>query len=81
MLWTIVCLFPPVFMLTGLVFTVTVVVYVNGFWMALIWFMGFRVWSSRCPRCDERFHATFWWYNYCTRRCLHCQLSLKSNTH
>lgn len=77
--WIVFFLYLPVVALADLIFTNAVAPYVAGFWMAVFGISGFRVWSSRCPRCGERFHTTNWWHNCWTRRCLHCQLSVNDN--
>jgi len=44
-------------------------------WMVLFFIAGARYQTFRCPRCGEKFSAT-WWYqlSFLARKCVHCGL-------
>jgi len=43
-------------------------------WIIAFILAACRVQSFRCPRCQQRFFATSWYYNSFARRCVHCGL-------
>jgi hypothetical protein len=49
-------------------------------WMLMIWIVGQRVMTFRCPRCQQQFFAARWYYNGFARRCVHCKLRIGANS-
>ena len=59
----------PVLILVGIPSSVAVGTWFFLLTIALSWFFSFR-----CPRCDNRFFASWWINDPLAVRCLHCEL-------
>jgi hypothetical protein len=47
---------------------------IGSCWMVACLVTGWRVVFFSCPRCDNRFFATWWYHNSFARKCVHCGL-------
>lgn len=45
-----------------------------GAWMLPLLYANWRANNFRCPRCNQYFFRTLWYYNGFARKCVHCGL-------
>jgi hypothetical protein len=50
----------------------SIVFYLAGAYVAVLFSVHIRVMSSRCPRCSKRFHNGPWGWHPWTSKCLNC---------
>lgn len=75
--WIVLFGYLPVMMLVNILLPKSYIVYFACTYLVLWAFLILRSNFSRCPKCNNMFHAIGLFANPWTRKCLHCSLPLK----